>query len=536
MERFKTLESVAVGRRNNYDIMRFIAAILVIYDHSYPLGAGIGGGDAIAVLTHGKWNSGALGVAIFFIISGFLITQSYERSKNIFIFAKARFLRIYPALIVAILLSAFVLGTLVTSLPTGEYLTNSQTYQYVKALLLYPMQWNLPGVFEGNVYKNSVNGSLWTIPFEVLCYGIVAIAGILGMLRYKTFMVVLFSLTLFVYFFYDQIWPFGKQIFGLQVIDLCQLFCYFSAGMMMYIFRAYIPMNKYFAMFCVVILYLAANYGGLKEFFIIFGSYLTLYVAYITIWKFAEFSRLGDFSYGMYIYAFPVQQAVTYYHGGSMSAPLNFLYSFFITLLLSVLSWHLIEKRALALKKQRFVPEAFVPGVFVTTWTNIARGYAYVLDKLAGIRWWQFAAVFVLLVIAAHFYNEKPAIVTFPYTKSESIFSGGWHPQSPDEAYRWINTSASVQLSKPADAHNVIVEGFVPEAFKEIHHVRLLLNNKQVAEQDISAGQSLQLQAPVHDNLSSYTITIMFDGAHQPGAQDADQRVMSALVSRIAFH
>ena len=151
-------------RKNNFDIIRFLASLMVVWFHSYPLTLGITGGtDQLAFLTGGQVTFGGLAVMIFFIISGFLITMSYDRSNDLTKFTKARILRIFPGVIFVVLLSTFVLGPLVTNIELKEYLTNFQTYKYLLAMSLYKMQYALPGVFETNVYQISVNGSLWTL-------------------------------------------------------------------------------------------------------------------------------------------------------------------------------------------------------------------------------------------------------------------------------------------------------------------------------------------------------------------------------------
>lgn len=534
MSVYRTIGDMSEGRKNNYDIIRFLAATLVIYQHSYPLGAGKGDGDLIHWLTNGQWAAGALGVAIFFIISGFLITKSYERSNNLLIFTKARILRIYPGLIVTILISTFILGPLVTNLSVFEYLTNRHTYEYIKALKLFPMQWNLPGVFENNVYKSSVNGSLWTIPFEMICYFIVATLGFLGFFRHKTFMVCLFVASMYCYLFYSHIWPNGKQILGLQFIELLRLFNYFSAGMLIYIFRMSLPMNKFFAMFSIIILYISAKHGGVTEAFIFFGSYLTIYFANLPIWKLSQFSKYGDFSYGMYIYAFPIQQLITYCFGGKMGVLENFIYSFAITLVIAILSWHMIEKKALALKNYKLI-RIDVPKFINALTQKTSSAYSAVLGLILLLKWRYFIIMFVMIIVILRFSNQAPSVITFPYTKNESIFSGGWQPQSPNENYRWIQNSASVLVEKPKNATVLLIEGFIPENFIELNKVTIYMNDTKITEQSLKSGQPLDITLPISNDLKEYELKLEFNSVHKPDINSPDQRILSALISEIRF-
>jgi peptidoglycan/LPS O-acetylase OafA/YrhL len=534
VNKYQTIGDIAVGRKNNYDFIRFIAASLVIYQHSFPLGAGSPNKDFITWITNGTWDVGAFGVAIFFVISGYLITQSYDNSKSFFKFVKARLLRIYPGLILSVLLCTFVLGPLVTTLSLKDYFYNTETYHYLGALHIYYMPWNLPGVFEHNAYKDSVNGSLWTIPFEMLCYGIVALLGFIGLQRYKLAMLAVFILNMLLNLFYPMVVPAnGLQIFGLQVEQLSELFTYFSAGMVLYTFRHNIPMSKQFAMLSIIVLYLSTSLGIMKELFPIFGAYLVIYFSYAPIWKISSFSKYGDFSYGMYIFAFPVQQIITYLHGGKMSPVLNMLESFIVTLFIAMLSWHLVEKRALSLKNVQMI-SALLPnnGLF----KNIYHRYLTSLDLiLRSINWIKFLVLFLIIVVAYGIYNEKPTSVTFPYHKKGSIFKEGWLPQSPNEKYRWINKTATVELRIPSSSHLLRIAGFIPDNFTEVNQMNIYVNNQPSFNQKVKAGQGIDISIPIDSSFSDYNIKIEFNAAHKPPEGATDQRILSALISNIEF-
>ena len=120
-------------RNNNLDLIRLIAAAMVIWSHAYPIVLGKGAEQPLTALTAGQLSMGDLGVAIFFVISGFLVSQSMFRLNDLTGYAKARILRIFPGLIFCILLSILLIGPLFTTLSTAEYLTNNQTYNYLIA-------------------------------------------------------------------------------------------------------------------------------------------------------------------------------------------------------------------------------------------------------------------------------------------------------------------------------------------------------------------------------------------------------------------
>jgi peptidoglycan/LPS O-acetylase OafA/YrhL len=133
-------------RDNNFDFLRQFAAFCVIVGHSQSLVS-------------------TFGVQIFFAVSGFLVTESWLRGPKIGSFLKKRTSRIFPGLMVCILLTALVMGPLLTRLPVGEYFDHPGTLLYLKNIFLSPVYF-LPGLFEGNTYPNAVNGSLWSLPVE----------------------------------------------------------------------------------------------------------------------------------------------------------------------------------------------------------------------------------------------------------------------------------------------------------------------------------------------------------------------------------
>lgn len=340
-----------MDRNNNFDFLRFLAATFVILSHSYPLTTGDNSSEILYRSTFGQMTLGGLGVDIFFIISGYLITQSYDRRSNFFGFVKARILRIIPALICVVFLSAFVLGPFLTDMPLREYFSNKQTFLYLCNIFLISTYFVLPGVLIKNIYPNGINGSLWTIPYEVKCYIIVAFLGITKLLKSKAIIILLFCGTTILSILSPSILKsFVPEIF----LTFITLFKYFCVGMLFYCFRENVPKNKYLATGSAILLLISMYAKQLEIFFPFFGGYLILYFAFNQRIKLYNFGKYGDFSYGLYIYAFPVQQLIVYLFGGKMNHWLNFVISFPVTLVLAILSWNIIEKKALALKNKSF--------------------------------------------------------------------------------------------------------------------------------------------------------------------------------------
>lgn len=164
------LSNFTEGKDNNFNLIRIVAALAVLVTHSFALA--IGTGDAEPFRNTLGMTMGAIAVDVFFITSGFLVTGSLFTRQSAIEFIWARSLRIFPALLVMLVLTVFVLGVYFTSLPVDSYLRNSMTHRYFLscATLVAGITYNLPGVFEGNPYKSAVNGSLWTMPYEIKMY------------------------------------------------------------------------------------------------------------------------------------------------------------------------------------------------------------------------------------------------------------------------------------------------------------------------------------------------------------------------------
>ncbi len=342
-----------MNRVNNFDFLRFMAAALVIISHSSALtGSGI---EPFAWLTKGQGTFGGLAVGIFFIISGYLVCASYVKTQNIFKYFFARILRIFPALFVVLLIAAFVVGPLMTTLSLKAYLFDAGTIDYLKSIELYPMRYQLPGViFSSGKFGSAVNGSLWTLSFEFTCYIMVAILGLLKMLK-KEVILGLFIGALLTHQFQSNVFPHADTENFFPYINQAQLIILvtqFLSGMVFYLYKDNIRYSyKYFIIGFFAFIF-SCYYGvGYQLLFPIAGAYLIFYLAYCPKIKLQNFSKYGDFSYGIYIYGFMIQQVLIKIVGDGMNSNLNWFISLPIAILCGILSWHLVEKRFLALKR-----------------------------------------------------------------------------------------------------------------------------------------------------------------------------------------
>ncbi|MEB3752734.1 acyltransferase [Acinetobacter sp. MD2(2019)] len=154
---------------NNLDIFRLFAALSVIFGHAYALSPMDGAVDPIGRLL-GYTYSGDLAVKSFFFLSGLVVTNSLLVRRNIINFCIARFFRIWPAFTFVILMSSLIVGPILTNLKVSEYFSNIGVYSYIYKNIFMNISYGLPGLFSENPYKNAVNGSLWTIPYEIGAY------------------------------------------------------------------------------------------------------------------------------------------------------------------------------------------------------------------------------------------------------------------------------------------------------------------------------------------------------------------------------
>ena len=335
-------------RANNLNLLRFGAAALVVLSHSWPL-SGHGLHDPLASLQR-HFDLGGLAVTVFFAVSGYLIARSYDRRASLSDYVRARALRIAPAYVVAIVYATFVLGPLLTTLPPGAYLASGDTWRYVGTTLsFFGAVDRLPGLFAGNPYPMAVNGSLWTLALEIFCYAALAIAAACGALR-RPWLAATIAAMLFV------AGETSRQFVALlphdAVFTTPRLAGTFVAGALAYAWRDRLALSPWIALALLAAMPLVAStrlepYG-------LFGAiaYATLTFAYHPWLDIGAFRRFGDASYGLYVYAFPTQQAIAAVTGPI--APLVlFALAFPVVVALAAASWAWIEKPALRWRRRQ---------------------------------------------------------------------------------------------------------------------------------------------------------------------------------------
>lgn len=351
------LSKYTTNRNNNFNLIRFIAAALVLYSHSYTLAKGPKTLDPLGSFINYTW--GGIAVDVFFITSGFLITYSFFSRNNIVAFIWARILRIYPALIVAIIFCVFVVGLFFTTNTISDYLFDPQTLKFFRRniTLFSGVKYELPGVFADNPYMNAVNGSLWTLPYEIKMYTYLGIIAFTLMYIQKWLSKHFLAITFLCIAIISVTVNIANHFLFFSSDEFIRLFSMFFVGAAFYIFRDYIFLSSRIFILALVVLLLSTINKDL--FFILYNillPYLILYIAYIPAGSIRNYNKVGDYSYGMYIYAFPVQQSVAAMIP-NVSVTNMTVIAFGITLILAIFSWHLIEKKFLKMKGHYVVIE-----------------------------------------------------------------------------------------------------------------------------------------------------------------------------------
>jgi peptidoglycan/LPS O-acetylase OafA/YrhL len=325
---------------NSFDALRLLGAVLVIVGHAYVLSA-----RADQVPRFLGLDIHVMGVAIFFVISGYLIWRSWERTQSWRSYLPARILRIFPALAAVVVLTAFVLGPLLTSLSQAQYWSAPETYRYLTTALIIDPQYTLPGVFSHQPYSDAVNGSVWTLRAEFACY--VAVPLIAYLWRPARAWVLAAA-------------ALGAMAIGLQGSVFVEganlsaasfLWAFFFAGALvahlkLERFLRPVPAFAVLALWWAVSAWMPTAGTALS---LVTLTYVVLALGLAPIPVLRQASRWGDFSYGMYLVAFPVQQTLFVLLPG-LGVWQYIAAVVLVSLPLAVASWWLIERPAMALR------------------------------------------------------------------------------------------------------------------------------------------------------------------------------------------
>jgi peptidoglycan/LPS O-acetylase OafA/YrhL len=333
----RVLNDITSRDRNNFDLIRLFAALAVIFGHSFYLFPNGGHQEPVTQIIDKNF-SGTLAVGVFFFLSGIFVAISFVQSESAWRFILLRVSRIYPGSLVCLFLLAFVVGPIVTAIPVADYFHSSQTYNFARdnwSFFSFLSNWpegsttSLPGVFNGN----AANGSLSTLHSEIACYTLLFAFGITGALTIRwavnfsavTLVALHFVAPSFIPYFSDA-----------HYSDPLKQACCFLAGTVVFANRDRVVLRWRYAM---ILIALAAvmNRTLVAEYFI----YAALLYSVLMIGATGALRRVklpGDYSFGVYIYGWPVQETVAHYLPNITSYPSN-LITIPVALLLGYLSW-----------------------------------------------------------------------------------------------------------------------------------------------------------------------------------------------------
>jgi peptidoglycan/LPS O-acetylase OafA/YrhL len=334
--------------QNSFGVIRLALAFAVLVSHAFFLKHATV--DAEPLLTWTGYTLGQHAVQGFFILSGILVAQSLMRSGSVKDFARARALRIFPGLIVCVLVTALIAGPLVSTLTVDDYFRSKVLATYLaKTVLLITGSAPLPGVFEAHVASGAVNTSLWTLKYEVLCYVGLAILAALAMRTRRQTMVLYGAAAVWVAaMLVDR----PSLVVGAGLLDTIQYFAlFFGAGVAAYALRQYLYLSA-LVMLPLIAVAWSARQTAVSE--VAYAALLTYGICWIGSLSFGRattFTRDQDYSFGLYIYAMPVSQLILHFHPAIDVLGL-IVTTTCLTLPLACLSWNLIEHPAIAWSKR----------------------------------------------------------------------------------------------------------------------------------------------------------------------------------------
>ncbi|CAL9660206.1 hypothetical protein SUDANB95_06943 [Actinosynnema sp. ALI-1.44] len=345
---------------DGFGTVRLFAAFFVIIDHAAPLTKS---GGSILPARFGV-DLGAVTVSAFMAMSGFLVIRSWERDPHLWRFAVKRALRIMPGLIVVLCLSALVLGPVLTTLTTGAYFDHPATWSYItRNAQVFPQQYVLPGVFADNPYPNAVNGSLWSLPVEVLGYALIAVFGLLGAVRRRWIVLVAaFALAVVFQRLLTRQLVLPKVLLMVPTVPLVQYLAVYCVGMLAYLYRDKIRYSWFGVLVCVGVEYVMHASAMTEITRLVTVPYVVLAIGTLLPQRLWLPSWLTMSSYGVYLYGFPTEQTVVAL--GADSKWTVALISVPVALVLGLLSWHVVESPGMKLRRfllKRRTPEPPAP-------------------------------------------------------------------------------------------------------------------------------------------------------------------------------
>jgi len=326
------------GHDNFFTPLRLLFATLVVIGHSYVVALRDPMSEPNIFF---DYTFSYLAVNLFFIASGFLVTKSMLYRGDVAEYSSARFLRIYPGLLVHVLFVMFIIGPLATSMALGDYFTHIDFLKQPFVVLSFiSAQMYLPGIFESNA-EHMGSAPLWTLRYELLAYIGTAIVFSLGFLKKKWMVLAQFILPSIGWILAHSLGVFEAMPSTVQ--NLLRFGIAYGLGAAIYAYRDRLSFHALGIPVMITLAVLTSKFQAFEVTMNLMLAYMIMWAAYIKVPKLKFLQKLSDVSYGVYIYHWCVLQLVFMWMPNLSVASL-FLIVLPITFLLATLSWHLVEK------------------------------------------------------------------------------------------------------------------------------------------------------------------------------------------------
>lgn len=342
------MKYISSSQKNNFDLIRLVLATTVFLVHTEKLAEF----PVYGYITN--FLNSSIAVYAFFIVSGFLIFMSYDNNTSIKSFFKKRFLRIFPGY-AFVILTVSLSGVILSTYSSADYFSYDWLrYIFVNLITLNFMQPTLPGVFTENPLY-AANGALWTIKIEIMFYASVPLIGLL-LRRYSTatILILLYLLSIVYYEFFIYMGAHtDKAVYFLLAKQLPGQLAFFVSGALLYYYFDHFKKYALIYLISSIFFFISYKYYNIWIFFPFSLAFIVIYIA--TIFKYlGNFGKYGDFSFGIYIWHFPIIQIFVNYNLLATYPILGTVVLLLTVLVLAVLSWKFIEKPFLR-KKSHYI-------------------------------------------------------------------------------------------------------------------------------------------------------------------------------------
>lgn len=344
--RHKVLGDILESNSNGFNAIRLAAAIAVLVSHSYALLLG-DAAQPLAATT--PFTLGQHAVNVFFVLSGVLVSRSYALRPDVVRFMRARALRIFPGLVFCGAVTAFLLAPAGTSLSLFDYFAERGPYLYPWLIAVKFNHAALPHVFAAGTDPGAVNLPLWTVRYELVAYALFAVAAVLRLVRSRRIAVVTLGMLLLFSIGFDAL---GKAAEAPHMLGPIRFFTGFAFGVVAFAYRDRLPIRFDVLLVLAVCAALSRGWCWERTCYVALGGYAALVLGSVQPGRLYAWTQSTDLSYGLYLYAWPVQQMLLMLRP-DVSVAVHVVLTLGLTLPLATLSWFAVERPCLRWKQHR---------------------------------------------------------------------------------------------------------------------------------------------------------------------------------------